>query len=67
MVIRPTADVAEVVVNGSVVGNVSWTMSAEDPQVNVSIEPSASQLVLEWAAELGGEFREEPRFAEQEA
>lgn len=57
--IKAAPDVAEVVVDGVVVGNVGWSVSEEDPLVNVSVEPCARPSVLEWAAELGGEFRED--------
>jgi hypothetical protein len=67
MVIRPRPDVADVVVDGSVVGEVSWSMSEDDPQINVSVERSALPLVLQWAAELGGEFREDASPAEADA
>jgi hypothetical protein len=60
MILRPTPDVAEVVVDGISVGNVGWSMSEDVPQVNVSVERSAMPLVLEWAQELGGEFHEDP-------
>lgn len=60
MVIRPTPDVAEVVVAGAVVGSVGWSMSEDEPLVNVSVDRSALPLVLQWAAELGGEFRKSP-------
>ncbi len=52
-------DIAEVLLGDQVVGNVHWSMS-EEPCVNVSVQPSAMPLVLEWAAELGGEFFEFP-------
>ena len=58
MVITPRPDVAEVVVAGAVVGNVGWSEAEDVPLVNVSFERSAISLVLQWAAELGGEFRE---------
>src|SRR5262245_8685278 len=50
IVIRPRSDVADVVVDGSVVGEVSWSMSEDGPRVNVSVERSALPLVLQWAA-----------------
>jgi hypothetical protein len=53
--VRTPADAAEVVLDGCVVGEVYWSMS-EEPLVNVSVEPSALSLVMEWAAALGGEF-----------
>jgi hypothetical protein len=57
MVIQPSPEVAEVVVDGVAVGDASWSMSEDEPLVDVSIERSALSLVLQWAAELGGEFR----------
>jgi hypothetical protein len=59
MIVRPTPDAAEVVVDGVSVGDVGWSMSEDVPQVNVSVERSAVPLVLQWATELGGEFHEE--------
>ena len=59
MVLQPTPDVAEVVVGGVAVADASWSMSEDDPQVDVSVERSALPLVQQWAAELGGVFREE--------
>jgi hypothetical protein len=56
--IWPRPDVAEVLLEGRPVGDVWWTMSEDEPLVNVSVEPSTLPMVLEWAAELGGEFRE---------
>jgi hypothetical protein len=56
---QPPPDVAEVVSEGRVVGEVYWSMS-EEPRVNVSVESSALPLVRECAAELGGEFQPEP-------
>jgi hypothetical protein len=56
MTVRPPADAAEVLLGGRSVGDVYWSMS-EEPLVNVSIEPSALPMVLEWAVALGGEFR----------
>jgi hypothetical protein len=64
MVVRPSDDVAEVVVDGMAVGDASWSMSEDEPLVNVSVQRSALPLVLQWAAELGGEFREEQARAE---
>src|SRR5262245_9749800 len=60
MSIKATEDAAEVFVEDRLVGAVYWSMS-EEPQVNVSVEPPAMPLVLEWAAALGGEFRPESR------
>jgi hypothetical protein len=57
-VFHPSPDAADVVLEGRPVGEVYWSMS-EEPLVNVSVEPSAMPLVLEWAKELGGEFRPE--------
>lgn len=54
--LRPPLDAAEVVIESESVGNVYWSIS-EEPRVNVSIEPSGLQLVWQWAAALGGEFR----------
>ena len=56
MTVQPPKDVAEVLSDGHPVGEVYWSMS-EEPLVNVSMEPSALPLVLEWAAEIGGEFQ----------
>ncbi len=67
MVIHPAPDAAEVVVDGVAVGDVYWSMSENAPLVNVSIERSALPLVVQWAAELGGEFREEPTPGEADA
>src|SRR4051794_30313280 len=67
MVIRPRSDVADVIVDGFVVGKASWSMSEDDPQVHVSVERPALPLVLEWAAALVGEFREDVSSAETEA
>jgi len=58
MTVRVTDDVADVVVGDEVVGWAHWSMS-EDPLVVVRVEPQALPLVHEWAAALGGEFREE--------
>jgi hypothetical protein len=52
---RPPDDAAEVVLNGDVIGNASWSQS-EEPLVNVSVEPAGLPLVQEWAAELRGVF-----------
>lgn len=59
MVVWPSDDFAQVVIEGIAVGDVYWSMS-DQPLINVSIERSALPLVLQWAAELGGEFREDP-------
>ncbi|MDR3637850.1 MAG: hypothetical protein P4L84_28855 [Isosphaeraceae bacterium] len=67
MVIRPTPDIAEVVIDGVVVGNVYWSTCEDHPLVNVSAERSALTLVLQWAAELGGEFGEHRSLAEEDA
>jgi hypothetical protein len=48
----------DVVIDGRKLGSAWWSMS-EEPLVNVSVEPSALPLVLEWAKELGGEFQQE--------
>jgi hypothetical protein len=58
MTVRPTSDVAEVVVGGRTVGNVYWSMS-EEPLVIVSVESSVLPLVQEWAKAMGGEFRQD--------
>jgi hypothetical protein len=55
--VRPRPDIAEVLLEGRTVGDVWWSLSEEEPLVNVSIEPSAMPMVLEWAAELGGKFQ----------
>lgn len=52
------ADTAEVVLNGQVVGGVSWSMS-DELLVNVSVTSAAMALVEEWAAALGGVFHPE--------
>lgn len=59
MVILPAQDAAEVVVDGKGVGDVYWSMSEDEPLVNVSVERLALPLILQWAAELGGEFHED--------
>jgi hypothetical protein len=56
MTVYPPPGSAQVIVAGRPVGEVSWSMS-EKPLVNVSVEPSALNLVQEWAVELDGEFR----------
>ena len=55
----PIVEDAAEVLNGSPVGRVWWSCS-EEPLVNVEIERLAMSLVSEWAAEMGGEFHEEP-------
>jgi hypothetical protein len=57
MTVHPRPDAAEVVVDGRVVGQVYWSMS-DEPLVNLTVESSALPLVREWAAALGGEFRQ---------
>ena len=57
---RPTRDVASVVVDGVTLGEVSWSMDEDDPQVIINVERSVVDLVLQWAADLGGEFSEIP-------
>lgn len=52
---KASQDAAEIVVDGSIVGSASWSMS-EEPLVNVTIEESRIALVKEWAEELNGEF-----------
>jgi hypothetical protein len=42
-------------------------MSEDDPGVDVSVERSALPLVLQWTAELGGDFREDTSPAEADA
>jgi hypothetical protein len=63
-IIRPRDDAAETVVDGASVGHASWSMDEAAPLVNVSIAQSALPLVMQWAAELGGEFREDSSPAE---
>jgi hypothetical protein len=58
--VPPPEDFAEVVLEGRVAGEVYWSMS-EEPLINVRVEPSAMPMVLEWATELGGEFRPHSR------
>jgi hypothetical protein len=53
--VRPSDDAAEVVLDGSVIGSASWSMSHE-PLVNVSVERTGLPLVQAWASELGGVF-----------
>jgi|GEM_PF-2723842 len=67
VVVSPTQDVAEVEVDGAKVGNVSWSMSDDNPLINVKIEQSAVWLALEWARELRGDFREYPSPSEENA
>lgn len=57
--VHPPDDSADVVIEGSVVGSVWWSMS-EEPLVNVSVEPALAPLVREWAEALGGEFHPDP-------
>ena len=54
-VYRPPYDAAEVLLNGNVIGDASWSQS-EEPFVYVSVEPAGLPLVQEWAAKLGGAF-----------
>ncbi|MEZ6139648.1 MAG: hypothetical protein R3B84_03665 [Zavarzinella sp.] len=56
MTIRPTPDVALVILNGECVGDVSWSMDEDVPLVIISVEQVALSLVLEWTKELGGKF-----------
>jgi hypothetical protein len=58
MTVYSPTGAGEIMVDGRSVGRVSWSMS-EEPLVNVSVEPSALPLVREWAAALGGEFRQD--------
>ena len=60
MMSPPTRDVASVVIDGVSLGEVYWSMDEDDPQVIVSVARSVVPLVLQWAAELGGKFREDP-------
>jgi hypothetical protein len=60
MTVHPPPDAAEVVLEGRPVGSVFWSMSEDQPLVNVSIETFALPLVREWAAALGGTFRRDP-------
>jgi hypothetical protein len=57
----PRDDSADVVQDGVVVGRAYWSMSVEEPLVNLCVEETALPLVLEWARALGGEFRREWR------
>lgn len=59
MTVHPPPDAAEVVWEGSVVGQVYWSMS-EEPLIHVSVEPAALPLVREWATALAGEFHPGP-------
>jgi hypothetical protein len=52
--IKPTPDVAEIVVEGVVVGRASWSMS-EEPLINIEVEETELPRVGEWARLLGGE------------
>src|SRR5690349_4700850 len=63
MIVHPPGDSANVVVNECLVGEVYWSMS-DEAMVNVSVEPAAMNLVLEWAEVLGGEFRRDELDAE---
>lgn len=65
MTVHRPPDAAEVVLEGSAVGQVYWSMS-EEPLVNINVEPAALLLVCEWAAALGGEFRPDSSEAEAE-
>jgi hypothetical protein len=58
MTVHSNPDVADVAIDGCKVGYAHWSMS-EEPLVVVSVDPVAEPLVLEWAKELGGEFRQE--------
>jgi hypothetical protein len=58
MTVRRNPADPDVVIDGRTLGIASWSMS-EEPLVNVSVEPTAIPLVLEWANELSGEFQEE--------
>jgi hypothetical protein len=42
--VRATEDAAEIVLNGNVIGNASWSTS-EEPLVNVSVEPAGLPFV----------------------
>mgnify|MGYP003353133126 CR=1 FL=1 len=55
-IVRPTPDTASVILNGKCIGDVSWSTDEDVPLVNVSVEPVALPLVLEWTKELGGKF-----------
>jgi hypothetical protein len=52
-----TDDAAEVLIDDHVIGRAYWSMS-DEVLVNVVVESNAVPLVLEWARELGGTFRE---------
>lgn len=56
MAFIPTEDVADLEVDGRVVGHVYWSMS-EEPLVNVSIESSELHRVAEWATAMNGRFQ----------
>lgn len=60
MTIYPNPDGARVVLDGREVGGVHWSRDPDDPLIHVEVEPVAMPLVQEWAAAMGGEFREEP-------
>ena len=54
-VYRPPDDAAEVLLNGNVIGNATWSQS-EEPVINVTVEPAGLPLVQELASKLGGTF-----------
>ena len=54
----PADDIAKVVLDGREVGSAYWSMS-DEPLICVIVEALAKPLVQEWAAALGGVFREE--------
>jgi hypothetical protein len=56
MLIHASADSANVIFQGNIVGFVYWSMS-EQSLVNVRVEPVALPLVREWAVAMGGEFQ----------
>jgi len=58
MTIQPTEDTADVIIGDRAVGWAHWSMS-DEPLVVVRVEPSAIHFVQEWAAGMGGEFRQE--------
>ena len=55
MIVHPPEDSAIVLLEDRPAGEVSWSMS-DEPLVNVSVDPAAMPLVLEWAAALGAHF-----------
>ena len=55
--IRARNDVAQISLDGRVIGSASWSMT-DEALVDVSVEESALPMVMKWAAELGGEFHE---------